>query len=255
MDTRRVDYLPYLILLLVAAFVGFMAWAVRGKSSQVFGPTIWHGPDDVRAIAVTFDDGPSESTPEVLQLLARYDAHATFFQCGASARRLPEITRAVREAGHEVGNHTERHPRLWLRSSGFIEQELEAAQRSLGAETRLFRPSFGVRWFGLAAAERKLELTRVMWSGIGCDWRLDAEATAKRLKDATRPGAILLLHDGREMQPAPDISSTVGALRIMLPWWREQGYHLVTVSQLCRISPIGPKSPGVSSSPSPKPST
>src|SRR5580693_1177919 len=89
-----------------------MAWAVRGRSSAVFGRSLWRGPRDRRAIALTFDDGPSESTPAILEVLARHAVPATFFQCGANVQRLPSIARAVCGAGHEIGNHSHTHPFL-----------------------------------------------------------------------------------------------------------------------------------------------
>ncbi|MBZ5586763.1 MAG: polysaccharide deacetylase family protein [Acidobacteriia bacterium] len=73
----------------------FLAWAVRGRSARVFGDSVWRGPRERRAVALTFDDGPSEGTPEILEILARYGAAATFFQCGANVERLPSIARAV----------------------------------------------------------------------------------------------------------------------------------------------------------------
>src|ERR1700738_1083883 len=89
----------------VCAASAFMAWAVRGRSSSVFGPSVWRGPRDRRTVALTFDDGPSERTPRVLAPRARSGVPATFFQCGANVRRLPEVARAVRGAGHLIGNH------------------------------------------------------------------------------------------------------------------------------------------------------
>ena len=71
-----------------AACAGVMAYAVRSPRSDLFGPSVWHGPRDLRAVALTFDDGPSESTPEILAELERYRARATFFQCGLNIRRL-----------------------------------------------------------------------------------------------------------------------------------------------------------------------
>ena len=86
----------------VSAATGGMAWAVRGRSSQVFGQSVWHGPRDRRSIALTFDDGPSESTPLILDALARHNVPATFFQCGSNVERLPAIARAVQTGGHEI---------------------------------------------------------------------------------------------------------------------------------------------------------
>ncbi len=223
----------------VVLLVLFVGWAVRGKSSPVFGPGIWRGPASRRALALTFDDGPSEGTPELLALLAAHDARATFFLCGEAVRRYPAHAQAIHRAGHEIGNHTEHHSRLWLRTPGFIEEEIARAQESLrgvsGAAPKLFRPTYGVRWFGLAAAERKLGLTRVMWSGIGRDWTLGPAGVVKRMQRATRPGAILLLHDG------PHAASAPAALRELLPWWKAQGYELVTVSEL--TGPAAPSTP------------
>src|SRR5437773_10668930 len=90
----------------VCAASAFMSWAVRGRASSVFGPSVWRGPRDRRVLALTFDDGPSESTPEILEILAHYRVPATFFQCGANVARLPAIARAVGAAGHTIGNHS-----------------------------------------------------------------------------------------------------------------------------------------------------
>jgi peptidoglycan/xylan/chitin deacetylase (PgdA/CDA1 family) len=216
--------------------VASAAWAVRGRSSQVFGESRWRGTPARRAIALTFDDGPSEGTLDLLEVLSLHKARATFFQVGVHAERHPEIARAVSQSGHEVGNHTYSHTALWLRSSAFIEGEIARAQQSLTAlhssPPAWFRAPYGVRWPGLAAAQRRHNLTGVMWTAIARDWVLPAEAIVQRLRRAVRSGAIFCLHDGRALRPNPDIRPTVAALRQLLPLLRQQGYDLVTVSQL-----------------------
>src|SRR6266700_3777975 len=97
-----------------------MAWAVRGRSSSVFAPSVWRGRPGRQAIALTFDDGPSPATPVLLKLLAECNATATFFQIGANAAAFPEIARAVRSAGHEIGNHSQTHPNFALTRPSFI---------------------------------------------------------------------------------------------------------------------------------------
>lgn len=222
---------------------GLMAWAVRGRSSNLLSESVWCGPSGRRAIALTFDDGPSESTPAVLELLARHGARATFFQCGCHVRRLPEITRSAAAAGHEIGNHTDSHSALYLRSAAFIHEEIARAQESIaaaaGAPPRWFRPPYGARWFGLRAAQKSHGLTGVMWSTIGRDWTLPPAAIVERMKRATRPGAILCLHDGRELATNPAIGPTLAALAELLPWWEEEGYELLTLSELFK-SPAAP---------------
>ena len=213
-----------------------MAWSVRGRSAAVFGPSVWRGPRGRRALALTFDDGPSESTPQILEILARYQAPATFFQIGANVERLPEVARAVRDAGHTIGNHSQTHPLFSLRSGYFIEHELRAAQDTIQTHTgeapRWFRAPYGVRWFGVGRAQRRLGLTGVMWTVIGYDWKLGADAIVKRVAGAISNGGIVCLHDGRELQVKPDIGETVAAVRRLVPMLLDQGYTFETIGRL-----------------------
>src|SRR6266481_1550222 len=137
-----------------------MAYAVRGRSSTLFAPSVYRGPAARRAIALTFDDGPSESTPALLRVLADQDVPATFFQCGANVERLPEIACEVARLGHEIGNHSHTHPRFYFRNPAFIFHELSRAQDAIQRVTRvspaLFRAPFGVRWPGMRKAQRCL---------------------------------------------------------------------------------------------------
>jgi len=219
-----------------ALAVAGCAWAVRGRSSSVFAPSAWHGPRSRRSIALTFDDGPSESTPQVLDVLARYGVMATFFQCGANVERLPAIGRAVADAGHEIGNHSHAHPLYCLCAPRAIHDDLARAQHTIHENTgRLpvwFRAPFGVRWFGLRRAQRHLGLAGVMWTVIGYDWSLRAEQVAGRIVRRASNGAIVCLHDGRELRVKPEIGETVEALRRVIPELLERGYKFETVSRL-----------------------
>ena len=213
-----------------------MAYGVRGKSSTLFAPSVYRGPAARRAIAFTFDDGPSESTPALLRMLADQDVPATFFQCGSNVQRLPEIARDVARGGHEIGNHSQTHPRFSFRTSGFIQAELRRAQESIeraaGVSPVLFRAPFGIRWPGMRQAQRRLHLMGVMWTVIGCDWKLDARAIVRRVLPNIENGAIICLHDGRELQIRPDIEPTLDAVRRLLPILKAEGYRFETVSQL-----------------------
>jgi peptidoglycan/xylan/chitin deacetylase (PgdA/CDA1 family) len=219
-----------------ASITAFLAWAVRGKSASIFAPSIWHGPRDRGALALTFDDGPSESTLAILEILARHNAPATFFQCGANVERLPSIARSVAEAGHEVGNHSYSHPYLFVQSPRAIADELSRAQHAIVTHTGVrpvwFRAPFGCRWPGLRAAQRQLQLTGVMWTAIGYDWNSTAEDVVARMSRKAQNGAILCLHDGRELRAKPDVRATIEAVRRLVPMLLDQGYKLETVSRL-----------------------
>jgi len=218
------------------AVAAFLAWAVRGRASSVLGPSVHRGPSGRKVIALTFDDGPSESTPRVLELLHQHQVHATFFQIGANVERLPDVTRAVHAAGHEIGNHSYSHPLFCFHTAEFIYRELARAQSAIAGATgcppRLLRAPFGVRWFGFREAQRRLGLQGVMWTAIGYDWKLKADTIVSRMLAGVANGSILCLHDGREMRANPDIRETLAAVGRLIPAVRDQGYEFETVSRL-----------------------
>jgi peptidoglycan-N-acetylglucosamine deacetylase len=214
----------------------FLAWAVRGRSAGVFGRSVWRGSPGRRTVALTFDDGPSESTPAILEILSGYRVPATFFQVGMNVERLPDVARAVAAAGHAIGNHSYAHPLFCFRSPGFIEADLRRAQQTIQAHTGVkpawYRAPYGARWFGMGGAQRDLGLTGVMWSAIGRDWKWNSGAVVRHLANRASNGAILCLHDGRELRLRPDISVTVEAVRRLVPTLLEQGYAFETINRL-----------------------
>ena len=220
----------------LASSAALLAYAVRHPASSLFAPSVYRGVGTRRSIALTFDDGPSESTPALLELLAELDVKATFFLCGANVRRLPEIARLIVREGHEIGNHSDTHPYLHFRSSAFIREQLAKAQQAIreatGVEPRYFRAPFGIRWFGLRQAQRSLGLTGVMWSTIGVDWKWPEAAIVTHLVQGARNGAIFCLHDGRELTPDPDIRVTLGAVRRLVPMLTGRGFQFEKVSEI-----------------------
>ncbi len=224
--------------------LGSLAYAVRGRSAQVFGPSSYRGVSQRRSVALTFDDGPSEGTLRLIEYLARQEVPATFFQCGANVARLGEVSRRVAAAGHELGNHTYTHRRLCPRLSrspnlltpAAVLAEFTLAQERITAETgvvpTLLRAPYGMRWFGVAAAQRQLRLHGVMWTVIGNDWKLPANRIVTRLLRGLEPGAIFCLHDGRDIQLKPDIQATLAAVQELVPRLKDAGYEFETVSKI-----------------------
>jgi peptidoglycan-N-acetylglucosamine deacetylase len=208
------------------------------KSSQLFGPSVYRGHGHRRSIALTFDDGPSEGTPELLDYLESEGIKATFFQCGANVRRNAVIAGQVAAQGHEIGNHTFSHPRLPFKSKEFIEREFTEAQKIIQAETgvspMVLRPPYGFRWAGMRAVQHKLSLLAVMWTVIGYDWRWPANRISRWVLRHTDPGGIVCLHDGRGVNPRPDIRETIRSVRQIVPVLKDSGYAFETVTGLLR---------------------
>jgi peptidoglycan/xylan/chitin deacetylase (PgdA/CDA1 family) len=198
-----------------------MAWAVRGRSSEVFGPSVWRARPGRKAIALTFDDGPSPATLRILDVLAEYRVPATFFQCGENVARAPELSQAVCAGPHEIGNHSYTHPNFALTRPAYIVGEFLRAQSAIAEATSrtpvLMRPPFGVRWFGFREMQERLGLTCIMWTVIGLDWKLAAPRIAERVLAHAHDGSIVCLHDGRGTLKDPDAKPTIEAVRRIVP--------------------------------------
>lgn len=172
----------------------------------------WLGPNWTRLpaaaaarqeIALTIDDGPDPLvTPQVLDILDRHAAHATFFCIGEKAARYPDLCREIVRRGHAVENHSQHHRHTFslLGPRGF-RRELQAAQNTLsqitGQRPVFFRAPAGLRNPFLDPVLARSGLTLASWSARGFDTRVDdAERVKHALLDELRGGAILLLHDG-----------------------------------------------------------
>jgi peptidoglycan-N-acetylglucosamine deacetylase len=161
-------------------------------------------------VYLTFDDGPDPRwTPQILELLARAQMHATFFAIGACAQREPALTRSVAAAGHAVGNHTFSHRHPWLMKSRAARAQVRDGAKALsdvlGSAPLLYRPPHG-RTRSCMTDEARLQGERmVMWdrSAIDWGWLGTAPRIAGRLA-RVRAGDIVLMHDGRNQHNRPD---------------------------------------------------
>lgn len=222
----------------VVAAGGAVLWyACSVPSSQVFGPALARGPREGRRVALTFDDGPAPPfTEQILDVLRDYRVPATFFVCGQNAERHPELLRRIHAQGHTLGNHMYSHPLLYIQSRRRIAEEIDRTQevirRLTGCQPQLFRPPYGVRWFGLYPVLRERGMHLVQWSDTGYDWKNDAEAIVRAALQRLRPGSIILLHDGFNSH-TPDSrisrSNTVEALPAILDGGLKAGFTFIPV--------------------------
>lgn len=228
-----------LVLLSAAlASAGYIAYQARSPHAQRWGRGFHRGPGVGPQIALTFDDGPSDWTLAVIEVLERHGVPATFFFCGKNIERRPDLARFVHKHGYEIGNHTYSHPWLLPLPEGRIRDELSSTQQIIeettGARAHLFRPPYGCRAPGLLSVERELELTEVLWTVIGKDWQASANAISERVLRAAEPGGIVCLHDGDGVRPKPDRSRTVASLKDFLPVLLDDGYSFVTAGAMLR---------------------
>lgn len=209
-----------------AAAAGYAGYATMAPESQLYGRTLTHGSDPGQ-MALTFDDGPNDPhTMHLLDVLAQYEAKATFFLIGRYIRQRPDIVRAIRAAGHAVGNHTESHPNLIFVSAARLRQELESCRKALedatGESTCWFRPPFGGRRPDVLRTARRLGVEPVMWSVTGFDWKAKSageivERVTRRVDARGRKQSeIILLHDGGHLFFGTDRHFTVEATGALL---------------------------------------
>ena len=197
---------------------------------RVGGP--WH-----RYVALTFDDGPSPYTAELVHVLERRHAPATFFQVGRMIPVFGAGARAANRAGFPVGDHTQDHPPLAALGPAAQQSEIvdAIAHMRIVGEPRptLFRPpymSYNATTVGLM---RRLRMLMVLWTVDSEDYRLPGvSAIVYRVLSGAQPGAIVLMHDGGGPR-----SETVAAVPLIIDALRRRHYQLVTVPELLLKDP------------------
>ncbi|HTJ46189.1 MAG TPA: polysaccharide deacetylase family protein [Kofleriaceae bacterium] len=225
--------LPFLAVAPAAAYL-LCYGGIRGPVDWLMR-TSAHGRRDRARVALTFDDGPDPiRTPMLLDALASEGVKATFFLVGKAVDANPALARRIAREGHELGNHTYRHPYLPLARSRDVVRELMQTDRAIAAATgtipSLARPPYGGRSPGNVRAIEKTNKRVVLWDVNSFDWRgAPAGEVALRVTERARNGSIILLHDARDGGEA-----TIEAVRLIIPALRAQGLEPVTVSELLR---------------------
>lgn len=189
------------------------------------------GQQQLKKIALTFDDGPNRKvTPELLKLLREHNIKATFFLMGQNAKRNADLVKEEYENGHLIANHSYTHINFAKSNMKDVKEELAKTQKAIkdaiGKEPVFFRPPHG----GLTKTQKKqiddeMGLKSVMWNVSPGDWekKNDSMAIADYLVKNAKPNGIILLHD---------LNKTVEALKVAIPKLKEKGYTFVTVDEI-----------------------
>ncbi len=193
-----------------------------------------HQPTLERAVALTFDDGPSPNdTPRILAVLRHLHVRATFFVIGYLVERYPQVVALERREGMAIGNHTYNHPEVppfaelpWQ----LMKDEIALGAQSLarvGIRAQLFRSPGGSFSAVVVRTAQALGERIVLWSVDPTDWSpgVTARQIARRVLGAVRPGSIVILHDG-----GGDRSATIRALPVIVKGIRQRGLRLVEIA-------------------------
>lgn len=230
---KKITTATLLILLLVGLlFIGSREWEIQeymasGQAQSTFTTQVSSADDDIRKIAITFDDGPHPSyTEQLLDGLKERGVVATFFVTGEHATLHPDIIKRMHDEGHLIGNHTYSHIQLKSDNREEFKEELiatsEVIEEIIQEEVIYVRPPYGT-WD--KSFEKELNMIPVLWSVDTLDWCSGSvEETVNNIISNTEENDIILMHDYFETS----VEAALKAVDILL----EKGYTFVTVEEI-----------------------
>lgn len=236
-----VNTINYTLAILVAGWIAVSTRGMASMQSQVFGRVYWRGDPSANAVALSFDDGPSEPyTGRVLDVLDAHGVKATFFVIGENVRKNPELVKRMVDAGHELGNHSQTHPWVFKMLFRTIREDIEQCQREIekaaGYRPRFFRQPVGLNNPSVMKVLENTGMSMVGWQCRAYDgFRVSREKVAARIIGGVRPGGIILLHDGCDGVLSCDRTPTIEALGDIIPALKARGYEFRTVSGLVGV--------------------
>ncbi len=211
----------------------------------------FYGDRKKKEIAITFDDGPAEETLNVLSVLKKYDVRATFFIVGKMIQGREYIIELAKKDGHEFGNHTFSHKRLWFKSKKFIKEDVLRCDQELnrvGVSTDLIR--FPGLKYGLNALtvcnklkKKPIFVEFLTLNQFAYDWfnpwlkkvgiingQVNIDTVIKKTIEKTKNGSILGFHDFlQEIGPHPECHLIIEKI---IPELKDKGFKFVTISEL-----------------------
>ncbi|OQX72251.1 MAG: hypothetical protein B6D61_14420 [Bacteroidetes bacterium 4484_249] len=200
--------------------------------SLIYRSLIWEIPEKEKIIYLTFDDGPEEKfTPEILQILDRYKAKATFFCVGENSKKNPGIIQQIIKAGHAVGNHSYSHLKGNRTNTEEFINDIKKCNDIL--KTKLFRPPYG-KISRRQIKRLKEDYNIIMWSVIPGDFddKVSKELLLKRSIKYTKQGTIIVFHDNIKTK-----EKVLYALPKFLEHFINMGYNFEKINIACNQTP------------------
>jgi peptidoglycan/xylan/chitin deacetylase (PgdA/CDA1 family) len=194
------------------------------KTPEILKPLasslVWDIPHVLNEVFVTFDDGPiPEVTPYVLDILAEFNAKATFFCVGANAEKHPDLLERILNEGHAIGNHTWAHENGWKTPQFSYLRSIMQADELLNSS--LFRPPYG-RITKQQVDALKKRFTLIMWDVLSGDFdpTISPVQCLKNVTENTRPGSIIVFHDSIKAK-----NNVLAVLPDYLHFLNNMGWH------------------------------
>ncbi len=211
---------------------------VKSKFSKQKKAISYHIDPSKPMVALTYDDGPSQYTAGILDVLKKYHAHATFFELGNRVNWYPKTVKRIIDEGCELGNHSYDHAFLGSASKSSIQQQLSATDKELkavaGVSSVLFRPPYGAIGTNMKKYANK---PLILWSIDTLDWESrNATSIYNKVMSNVSDGDIILMHD--------IYHATEKATEQIVPALIKKGYQLVTVSEMAEYKGIKLKNGG-----------
>ena len=216
------------ILIFIALAVFVLNSVAMGEGSRLL--PIYSVETSEKKVAVTFNCAwKADDIPEILSILEKYEAKATFFVLGQWAKENPTAVKMIAEAGHEIGTHSNTHPDMAIISTEEVKEELfrscELIEKAGGGKPKLFRAPSGSYSSELIKTASETGFTTIQWDVDSRDWK---DKTAGEMVESVtknvRKGSIILFHSGKE--------NTIEALPQILEILKNGGYDFVKVSDL-----------------------
>lgn len=216
----------------VTMLTNFNGWAfvtTKDFSGYVLASSLKNATTNnkTKKIALTFDDGPHPKvTRQILKILEKYNAKATFFVVGNAVQKNPKILKSVADAGHEIGNHTYNHTKLTTLPLQKAKLQIDSTdaviKATIGRNATVFRPPYGAYDKTIV---NQLNVPNILWTIDTLDWKhRDPKKTLAAVQKNARNGSIVLMHDIHQ--------TTADALESILTMLQKQGYEFVTVSEM-----------------------
>jgi len=226
----------WVFVVLIIAILSLLAYGSSNIQADFFTKSFHTPAHNQNEIALTFDDGPTEFTEEILDILKKYNAKATFFCIGKHIDKNESVLKRMHNEGHSIGNHTYSHSNFFpfFKIKRMREELVKTSQRIseiTGTKVTLFRPPFGVLNTTIVRAATSENLKIIGWNLRSYDGgKTDTKKVLQRIIPNIKKGTVVLLHDTR-------LDSTT-ILRKVLEEIKAQNLNTVTVNQIFDIHEV-----------------